>query len=161
MSLSWTASHTYAKLVYGKCPDIIWHHVRAYQWFKDILLFQGSKLSGSYSRHVSILFMSGRCHKVRVATGFCMATYWSCIPRYPNLNEIALYSMGQITPEHISYTSVFLTSNWKSLCRVKAEENLAFWNVLFLPYIIFVCYHLFKCEQLKRAMALVCLLKHC
>lgn len=40
LSLSWTASLTYAKLVYGKCFDIIWHHVRPYQWFKENSFFK-------------------------------------------------------------------------------------------------------------------------
>lgn len=117
LSLSWTASLTYAKLVYGKCFNIIWHHVRPYQWFKENSFFKEANYQVP-TPDTSILLMSEKCCKVRVATElytFDIAVLHSQLSK----SEWDCTAWAKLFSECISYIAAFLTSNWKSLCRVK------------------------------------------
>lgn len=98
-----------------------WYHMTPCQSISVVkrkLLFQRSKLSGSYSRHMSILLMSEKCCKVRVATElytFDIAVLHSQLSK----SEWDCTAWAKLFSECISYISAFLTSNWKSLWRVK------------------------------------------
>lgn len=115
LSLSWTASLTYAKLVYGKCFDIIWHHVRPYQWFKENSFFK----EANYQVPTPDTCLSYSCQRsvvrLELPLSFIHLTWHSQLSK----SKWDCTAWAKLFSECISYIAAFLTSNWKSLCRVK------------------------------------------
>lgn len=140
VSLLWAASHTHTKLVYGTHPDTIWHRVRTHQWFKEILSFQGRKLSGSYSRHVSILLMSDECRKVsfQCVLHGNIAVLHSQIPKFKcDCTVQQLFCMEIVFWTHFNIHLPSPTAIKNSLSRVKKMKRIQL-----LKFPVFILHHL-------------------